>query len=167
LSYWAIGKGAVTGVWPENGADTFTGGSPRYQLYPTQDQRILACAALEQKFWDRFCELIDLPENLRDDKIDPIATRNAIRDIIGQKPTRDWQKLFYSEDCCCNIVRTLYEALQDQHYRTRGLFDHLLENSQGDTLPALVVPVVSQFRDHPDRPKSAPALGSHNDSILK
>ncbi len=167
LSYWAIGKGAVTGVWPENGAEVFTGGSPRYQLYPTQDGRILACAALEQKFWDRFCELIDLAPDLRDDENDPQATRKAIQAIIGQRPARDWQKLFYSEDCCCNIVRTLNEALQDQHYRTRGLFDHLLENAQGDTLPAMVVPVVPQFRDHPDHAKSAPALGSHNDSILK
>lgn len=167
LSYWAIGEGAATGSWPENGAALLTGGSPRYQLYQTEDGQILACAALEQKFWDRFCELIELDPALRDDAANGQATRNAVKTIIATRPAREWQRLFFGEDCCCNIVRTLPEALQDQHYRSRGLFDQLLENEDGAAIPAMVVPVAGQFRGDPDEPKSAPALGGHNDTILK
>ena len=166
LMFAAFGQGAASGTWPENGAGLLTGGSPRYQLYATADGAFVACGALEQKFWDRFCVLIELDDSLRDDQRDPAATLAEVRRLIADKPARAWQRKFFGEDCCCNIVRSLPEALQDQHFIARGLFDPLLENQDGDAIPALVVPVSPQFRGDPDTPKQAPALGSHNDTLL-
>jgi crotonobetainyl-CoA:carnitine CoA-transferase CaiB-like acyl-CoA transferase len=167
LMFAAFGEGAVTGTWPDNGAGRLTGGSPRYQLYATADGGFVACGALEQKFWDRYCELIELPDELRDDQKDPAATRAEVARLIAAKPARHWQRRFFGEDCCCNILKSLPDALRDQHFISRGLFDPLLENEDGETIPALVVPIVRQFRADPDTPKRAPALGSHNDTILK
>jgi crotonobetainyl-CoA:carnitine CoA-transferase CaiB-like acyl-CoA transferase len=61
LMTWAMGQGLAAGRWPVSGNEFLTGGSPRYQIYPTADGRYLAVAALEQKFWDTVCELIGLP----------------------------------------------------------------------------------------------------------
>ena len=56
FTYWAIGSGLVAGEWPGNGTEFVTGGTPRYQLYPAADGRIVAAAPIEQKFWETFCE---------------------------------------------------------------------------------------------------------------
>ena len=75
--------------------------------------------------------------------------------------------MFYERDCCCSIVQDLAEAMRESHFHIRGLFDHSLENEEGDTLPAVAVAISSQFRSDPAVPKSAPSVGAHNDSIIK
>ena len=50
----ALAVGHATGAFPGAGGARLTGGSPRYQLYPTRDGKLVACAALEQKFWLAF-----------------------------------------------------------------------------------------------------------------
>lgn len=167
LISWAMGEGMVTGQWPENGNGRLTGGSPRYQIYPTADGRFVACGALEQKFWEAFCEAIGLDPALRDDERDPESTKAAVKEIIAARPASEWRGVFYRADCCCSVIMTLPEALADQHFRARGLFDHILVNDEGDEIAATPMPVVPQFRDDPKKPKSAPALGAHNDELLK
>ena len=78
--YGAIGSAAATGAWPRPGGETLSGGSPRYQLYRTKDGRYLAVAPLEEKFWQNFCEAIELPAHARDDRKDPAST---IRPPLG------------------------------------------------------------------------------------
>lgn len=166
LMTWAIGQGLVSGEWPESGRELLTGGTARYQIYRTQDGRYVAAAPIEQKFWETFCDLIALPEPLRDDTRDPGATLAEARRIIASKPSDEWKRIFFHQDCCCSIVQTLKEALSDPHFLERGLFDFVLENEEGDSLPATVVCVSPQFRAPITEAKSAPALGSHNDGIL-
>jgi crotonobetainyl-CoA:carnitine CoA-transferase CaiB-like acyl-CoA transferase len=83
LMFWAIGHGLVTGSWPGNGAGYVTGGSPRYGLYPTKDGRVVAAAPLEQKFWETFCDLIDLELEFRDDEKNSSATKARVAAIIA------------------------------------------------------------------------------------
>ncbi len=167
LMTWAIGQGLVTGEWPESGDGLVTGGTARYQIYPASDGRFVAAAPIEQKFWDNFCDLIEMPAELRDDAKDAAATLAEARRIIAAKPSDEWKRIFYGQDCCCSIVQTLKEALADQHFLERGLFDYVLENEEGDSIPATVVCVSPQFRGSPTARKSAPAVGAHNDAILK
>ena len=42
--YWGLGNGFALGRWPGCGDEIVTGGSPRYQIYPTADGRYLAAA---------------------------------------------------------------------------------------------------------------------------
>ena len=56
----AIAVGHITGTFPGAGGARLTGGSPRYQLYPTRDGKLVACGALEQKFWIAFTAAIGL-----------------------------------------------------------------------------------------------------------
>src|SRR5688500_15799560 len=44
LMYWGIGNGLAAGEWPQPGGDLVTGGSPRYNIYRTRDDRFLAAA---------------------------------------------------------------------------------------------------------------------------
>ena len=80
--YWASGSLAASGQ------SELTGGTPRYHLYPAKDGGIVACAALEDHFWQRFASLIGLDAPLADDQRDPAATMTAVAGIIAQPQRR-------------------------------------------------------------------------------
>lgn len=159
--FWALGAGLATGRWPGNGADLLSGGTPRYRLYPTADGRLVAAAPIEQKFWDAFCALIGLSEPLRDDWRDPAATLTAVAEIIRSRSAAEWAAAFAGQDCCCSVVATLAEAVQDPHFVGRRVFAHQIANETGECIPALPVPIDQAFRSDPALALRAPALGDN------
>ncbi len=163
--YSAMALGQVSGSYPGNGDSQTTGASPRYRLYPTSDGRILAAAPLEQKFWERFCGAIGLDPALQDDARDPDATRDAVAAIIASRPATEWEPVFDKADCCCSIVQTVEEAMQSEHYRARGLFDHALVNADGERIVALPLPIAKAFRAVPDAMLPVPGLGAHTGDL--
>jgi alpha-methylacyl-CoA racemase len=146
LAYWALGRGFATGTWPGNGKDLVTGGSPRYQLYPTLDGRMLAVGAIEQRFWDAFCEVVGLDPELRNDSTDPTATIARLRDIIASEDAAVWSSRIAGRDCCCTIVATFEVASRDAHFTARGLFQYALQDDKGRSMPAMHVPIDHAFR---------------------
>src|SRR5260370_31540235 len=158
LMYWAIGNGQAASQWPGNGAELVTGGSPRYRLYPTRDGRMVAAAPLEDKFWATFCGLIDLEPSLRDDAVDPKRTASAIAVIVASETADHWARRFHGVDCCCSIVATLQEALNDPHFAARGGFEHRLTNEVGRETPALPTPIAAVFHGSHEKPLAAPSL---------
>lgn len=166
LMWWAIGNSLVTGNWPGNGDAQLTGGSPRYQIYPTADSRHIAVAALEQKFWESFCDAIGLADDFRNDIQDPAASIAAVRALVSEYPASYWEPVLAEADCCCTVVKTLAEAMREPHFHDRGVFSHTLVNETGDNLPAVPVSISPQFRGDENDELSAPSLGAHNDILL-
>lgn len=164
--YWAIGNGIAADRWPGNGTDLVTGGTPRYRLYPTRDGKMVAAAPIEQKFWDVFCEMIGLEADLRRDSKDPAATTRRISEIIAGESAETWRARFASHDCCCSIVADIRSALEDPHFTERGLFRHVLVNDEGQSMPALPVPIDPAFRATPSDAVGAPGLGAHNEEYV-
>jgi alpha-methylacyl-CoA racemase len=156
--------GHATGKFPGAGEMRLVGASPRYQLYPTRDGKIVACGALEQKFWLAFCNTIGLPAPLMNDATDPEATKAAIREIIGRETAEHWRPKFAAADCCVTIMASLEEAVRDPHFVERGLFAHTIASGSGATMPALPVPIAAALR-HKPATKAAPKLGADNDLL--
>jgi alpha-methylacyl-CoA racemase len=102
-----VARGFLTRNWPSSGDDLVTGSSARYQLYRASDGGTVAVAALEDRFWRRFCELTDLPEN---------ATREMVAERIRSRPSTHWEQLLEHEDTCANVVRTLEEAVANPQF---------------------------------------------------
>jgi crotonobetainyl-CoA:carnitine CoA-transferase CaiB-like acyl-CoA transferase len=163
--FWALGAGQLTGVWPGNQEGTLAGGSCRYRLYRTADRGLVAAAPLEEKFWRAFVQAIGLEERLRDDGKDPGATLARIAEIIGSKSAAHWRSVFEAADCCCSVVQTLAEALEDPHFKARGLFDGVIVNETGAEMIALPCSVDPALRIAA-APRQAPRLGEHN-AMLK
>ncbi len=101
--YWSY-LGLYRGEKLKTNDELFTGGSPRYQLYQTGDGQWLALAPLEEAFWQRFCELIDLEPQLREWEADPVTCIGRIREILVLKTADEWLSLFSGEDVCCSLV---------------------------------------------------------------
>ena len=158
LAWAALALGAATGRFPKPGEMWLVGGSPRYQIYPTKDGKLVACGALEQKFWIGFVKAISLPPELVDDRRDPIATRDAVARLIAARTSAEWRPIFAAADCCTTIVTPLEEAITDPHFVERGLFAHKVTTRSGKELPALPLPISPDFREAPGG-KKAPKLG--------
>ena len=158
--YWAIGNGLTAGAWPRPGGDLVTGGSPRYNIYRTRDDKFIAAAPLEQKFWENFCAAIQLPAALREDAKDARATRAAVADTIRRKTAAEWRACFAGKDVCCCVMTTIEDALADPHFAARGVFAHRLA-ADGKSITALPVPVADAFRSQATE-SGYPALGEAN-----
>jgi crotonobetainyl-CoA:carnitine CoA-transferase CaiB-like acyl-CoA transferase len=158
--YWAIGNGLGAGRWPRRGAELLTGASPRYRIYRTADGRHVAAAPLEDRFWAAFCDVVELPEPLRDDARDPAATAEAVAGLIAAEPAAHWERRFAAVDACCSIVRSVEEAMSDEAFAARGLFAELTGDGAGATMPALPLPIDRGLRAG-DVAAHAPRLGEH------
>ncbi len=162
----ALTHGWATGTMADPSELPLLGGSPRYGLYATADGRMLALGALEDRFWDNFCELIDLPEALRDDTRDPEATRQGVRDAVAAHPAAYWHpKLQHAKHLCCTLVPSLADAVADPQFTERGIFAPRVAVGHGSELPAVPVPLAHGVarRTAPDGPPSqAPRLGEAN-----
>lgn len=165
--WWALGKTSASGASPENGNDRLTGGSPRYQLYTTRDQRFVAAGPLEDKFWSAFVEAIGLSEKYRNDSVDPQETIRQVALIIKNQSATYWEPILKKANCCCSIVKNVSEALKDEQFRDRGVFDNTLVSGSGDELPAVPIPIVPGLKSQDGNQKSAPLLGEHNNELLK
>ena len=157
FAWYALALGSVGGKFPKPGEMWLVGSSPRYQLYPTKDGRIVACGAIEQKFWLAFTTAIGLAAEFTNDLRDPAATRDAVAKLILARTAEEWRPILAAADCCATIVTPLEEAMRDPHFIERGLFAHQVATASGKTMPALPVPIAPQFRDAPG-PKKAPPL---------
>jgi alpha-methylacyl-CoA racemase len=161
--YWALGEGFAAKQWPSAGSGLVTGHTPRYQVYRTRDGRFLACAPLEQKFWENFLRVIEAP-HLLDDARDPRGTREAVAAIIASRTADDWLQRFAGVDACVSVVKSLQEAVEAPQFRARGLFDARIASGTGIGIPALPVPIDPQFRS--DTAPAAPRLGEADAAAL-
>jgi alpha-methylacyl-CoA racemase len=155
----ALAAGHATGEFPGMGGARLSGGSPRYQIYPTRDGKFVCCAALEQKFWEAFTAAVGLDPKFVDDRKDVMATKAAVAALIASKDADEWRPALAKADCCVTIMATLEEALRDPHFVGRGLFAHKIAGASGKTMPALPVPVDPQFRGSPRVTPAGPKLG--------
>jgi crotonobetainyl-CoA:carnitine CoA-transferase CaiB-like acyl-CoA transferase len=157
FTWAALAIGVATGKFPKPGDLWLVGGSPRYQIYPAKDGKLIACGALEPKFWAAFTQAIALPKEFLDDARNPMATRDAIANLILAKTSDEWRPIFAAADCCASVIIPLEEAMSDPHFVERGLFAHEVGTESGKIVPALPLPIAPDFRT-PPRSKKAPKL---------
>jgi crotonobetainyl-CoA:carnitine CoA-transferase CaiB-like acyl-CoA transferase len=160
--YSALAEGEVGGQWPTAGSSLVTGASPRYQVYRTADDRFVAAAPLEERFWQTFCAAIELSTEYVDDQRDPQGTRQAVAQRIATRTAAEWQGVFRGKDVCANVVSSVADAVASPHFQHRGLFARQVLTDAG-AFTALPVPVAEAFRD-PTSALGYPRLGE--DSAL-
>ncbi|CUJ31539.1 Formyl-coenzyme A transferase [Achromobacter xylosoxidans] len=162
LMYWALGNGWSEGKWPRPGKELVTGGSLRYAIYRTSDGRYLSAAPLEDRFWNNFLTLIGAADLVGEK--DEEAMRAEVERIIASEPASHWLRKFDGHDVCVSEAVNIEQAVQDPHFKARGIFDCEVVNSSGRSMPALPVPVCRSFRSGELR-VAAPVLGEHTNEI--
>ncbi len=164
--FWALGKGFSKNEWSQNSDYYLSGGSPRYNIYETKDKRYLAVAPIEDRFWNKFCEVIDLDILYKNQKKTDQEIIEKITSIIKTKTSFYWDQVFKEADCCCTVVKSLKEAVGDDHFVSRDLFSKKVKINEEIALPSLPLPISKQFLN-PKINKSFPALGEQNKTYMK
>ncbi len=129
LLMMVMGKFLITGQEPYQENDRMTGRYPNYNLYQTKDNRSMAVAAIEPKFWNRFCELIQKPQfqswvPLTDEPGFPTKTlaqksdrelqlmKKKIQNVFLLKTQKAWTEVFKNEpNACCTPVQNFKESI--------------------------------------------------------
>ncbi len=149
------------------GGDKLTGALPCYSVYETADGRYMAVAALEKKFWDRFCEVIDR-EDLKPHHhpIEPAQAqwvRCELQTLMGSRSQADWSERLRGTDCCVTPVLKLEEAMDNEQFAARGM---VLRGGPDPAARQLACPVkMSGFEFSVRHP--APHQGEHTDEVLE
>jgi alpha-methylacyl-CoA racemase len=151
------------------GADTLSGGLACYALYRTADRRFLAVGALERKFWDALCDVLERadlkPLHRSGDAAIEARVRGELAAIVGARPLAHWEARFGAADCCVSPVHTLEEALADPHFRARGM---VLESRQpGEGRPTQVGCPIKMTGFEFELRRPAPRPGEHTVELLR
>lgn len=122
--------------------DFLTGGLPCYNVYRCSDGRYMAVGALELKFWQRLCEVIERPDLKQHHwahgqavgSEEAIAIRDQLSAIFITRTQAEWHALFEPADCCVTPVLTPEEALHHPHFIARGMVRSESHPTEGDYL---------------------------------
>ena len=139
-----------------------------YSIYETKDHKYMAVAALEYKFWQRFCDAVNCEEwkekhLVPEEEIPKIKA--AIQTLFMSKTQEEWSAIFEKVDCCVSPVLSLQEAINSKYVKERKLLFENIHPTEG---------IVKQFAfpvNISDQEKSThiptPQYGEHTNEILK
>ncbi len=151
---------------PKKSGTFITGLLPFYDIYETADRRYLSLAAIEEKFWHRFCEVVgrsDLKEKhfITDGKGEGV--KEELQKLFASKTLQEWDSIFDNEDVPYAPVLSVEEATKDGHLQRRGMLKREVLN--GRTFTTLRHPVM-WTPSGPVREGGPPELGEHTFDIL-
>ena len=127
---------------------------------------MLFCA-IEQKFWQSFCNGVERPDlAVRWDGADvdfgDSSLRTELEAIFATKPSAEWEKLFLAWDIPGSAVLAVGEVLDLPHATARDLVHR-------DGWPLVSNPL--RWHDRGERPgddaPQPPQLGEHTDAVLR
>jgi alpha-methylacyl-CoA racemase len=114
----------ATGNEQPPGTAPLSGRYACYDTYRTSDDRWLAVAAIEPKFWANLCRGLGLEslisQQYDDDAQD--AARDAVAAVLRSRPRDEWVELLAAADTCVSPVLTATEAAADAGFASRSGF---------------------------------------------
>ncbi|MFI5621875.1 CaiB/BaiF CoA transferase family protein [Nocardioides sp. NPDC051685] len=152
------------GRWvDERGVNLLDGGAPFYSVYSTKDDRHLAVAPLEPKFFAEFVRVcgVDIDPAKQYDRSAWPAMRRAITDRIRSRSLNEWIDDFRGSDSCVAAVESLSTAASNEHLLARGT---ILRETGG--LQPGIAPRIAGYRTVPPPLGSSPTTGAHTREVL-
>ena len=130
---------------------------------------VVACA--KQKFWERLCEALGLPELARDARFADFAARDAHReellpildDAFARRPASEWLELLTTAGVPCAPVNDVAGALSDAQAEARGAVVEV-EHPRLGILREAATPLRVGEEEKPMR--RGPFRGEHTEDVL-
>jgi crotonobetainyl-CoA:carnitine CoA-transferase CaiB-like acyl-CoA transferase len=150
---------------PDLKSERALGGNALYGVYETKDGDFVVLAGQELKFARNLLEPLGRPDLVALCQLPPGPGQDPVRAFLREtfraKTKAEWVEWFRGRDVAFAPMRTLPEALEDAHFKARGM---VLKDARGwDHLGAPIA-----FRDEPAKPRfDPPARGQHSREILR
>jgi alpha-methylacyl-CoA racemase len=140
------------------GASDLTGGLVCYQVYQTADGQYMTLSALEQPFWQAFCQAVGREDLLAQQLAPASAGEPAYEELCAlfrERTRAEWVEALAGVDACCEPVYSVEEAMASPVVRALDMLD---EES--------VLPPVRLAGHTRRQAPPAPLLGEHTPTIL-
>lgn len=163
-SAWIGALSALIPVVSAAQASTDRRGIARYQWYETKDRRFVLFCPEEQKFWAKFCALVERAD------LEPltfgIELRRELQKIFHTKDQDEWIRLAVEHALPIGPAHNGVEQVRsDPQIRSREIF-HECEHPTLGSLTYVGQPAMVAGQPYRvERP--APELGEHTDEILR
>lgn len=131
-----------------------------YGIYETKDGRIMALGALENKFWQNFCEAVDRKEwigahfSVRRES-NPVST--GMEELFAERTFQEWTTFSQEVDCCLTPVLEVGELSSYPYFQENNSIFH---DVKGNVKVAMHSGSSTEF-------KPAPSVGEHTRSLLE
>lgn len=156
-----------TGEDPKRGEILLSHRYACYNTYETADGRYLSIGAVENRFWKRLCDHLELPAYaaLQYDEKRRLEIVDCLRTTFKQKTLTEWESELADMDICWGPVRNLQEVLQDDLFREREMVVDI-EEKGGQATTILGIPV--KLSETPGSIRTAPVnFGESTRPILR
>ena len=157
----------ITGQFPERGDSILSHRYACYNTYETADGRYISIGTVENRFWKKLCEFLEVPEytplqydeNRRQEIID------FMKATFLKKTFAQWKKDLAGIDACCEPIQNLSEVLKDPLFREREM---IVEVAGKDGKKTLTIGVPVKLSETPGSVSTPPvAFGENTEAILK
>lgn len=122
--------------------------------------------------WERFCNAIDRPDLLEDERfttnLDRVARRSELNEILDEvfltRTTADWQERFQKARALFGPVLTIPEAVSQDQAEATGLVTSIDHPTLGE-IPTMS-PVIRLSETPGEIRRPPPLLGQHTEEVL-
>lgn len=139
---------------------------PNYNVYECSDGKFIALAAIETKFWERFCVMAGKPEwrsilYSENSKV----LKNKLSLLFKEKKRNEWVEMAKNIDMCLSPVLELHELENDPQLQHRQMIIESQTN-KGTKFKTVGFPI--KFSDYSAPLISvAPTISQHTEALLK
>jgi len=142
-----------------------------FQAFPTKDGYV-AVAVARQDWWEKFCQLLNLPELITDERFQNNLARTknhkALEEILipvmRTRPTAEWVAEMEKLDIACGPVNSIPQIVNDPHTAAREMITQVHHPKAG--MLKVVNSPIKLSRTPVKLEKASPELGEHTEEIL-
>jgi len=138
-----------------------------YNVYETADRRYISIGAVENRFWQNLCDVLDVPEYgpLQYDDSNRKEILAFCRKAFKKKTLDEWVRELKDKDVCWGKVQNLEEVFNDPIFLARDMVCEVKDN-KGKSVTVLGIPV--KLSDTPGSIRTAPVgFGESTKKILE
>lgn len=137
-----------------------SGITPCYNIYETKDGSFISIGAIENKFWQAFCNAIKRKDLIKKQFDSSPHIIKEVQNLFKSKNLEKWMQLNDKHDFCCEPVKKIKDVIKDEYFKNRGLLIDI------DGVKQVAMPVIFSLVKKWNYSKS-PKLGEHTKNILK
>ena len=103
-----------------------------YNVYECLDGKWMALGALELRFWNDFCQMVEKPEWIAKTEmelINGVFSKQALETLFKTKTRDEWTHLSRDYDNCLSPILELEEVTHHKHIQQRKIFRETTVNS--------------------------------------
>jgi crotonobetainyl-CoA:carnitine CoA-transferase CaiB-like acyl-CoA transferase len=196
----SIWEAAVSWMWRDLATFANTGKAwtayqdlgSRYAVYATADGQALLVCPIERRFWEKFCDVLDLPQELKERgdwskgsdagaAYDTLGEREVIQHRMSTRDAKDWLARLGAADIPVAPVLDWRQSMDSPHAQANGVMARYELDGHEVRVPTTPVSITATeeiaaggygalaqaHRQKHTLVRRPPALGEHNASLAQ